>query len=90
LKYEAKNLGQNSKKSIVYKDNKNSLKAPCTVIYKTVKEGKKTIIVKNLILPAVEDMTRYGLDKKSTIYIHTHTHTAYWFPFTLCPTTYIK
>jgi len=27
-------------------------------------------MVKNLILPAVEDMTRYGLDKKLYIYIY--------------------
>ena len=33
----------------------------------TVKAGKKTIIVKNLILPAVEDMTRYGLGKSVEI-----------------------
>jgi hypothetical protein len=43
-------------------------------------------MVKNLILPVAEDMKRYGLDKKSTKYIYT----AYWFPFTLCPATYIK
>jgi hypothetical protein len=66
LKYKAKNLDQNSKQPVAFKNNNSYLKASYFVMHMTAKIGKNNIIDKNLILDVAKNMKKYGFDEKST------------------------